>query len=290
MSAMPSGRRVASQNIRIARTVAMAVIIGIGIFNLYQALIGWTLADASAYWNAGLRLRAGGDLYPLVPILEASDVYRYAPWFAWVAVPFTYLPIEVAGAIWSVILLAASAIAVQPLVKARAWLLLALFGPILVGISANGNVHALLMAGLMHGVERRSGPVWIALAASLKVFPLLLALVYAGRRQWIRFALAVLLTGLLWAPALLYDLSNYPSQAGRAVALSAIPVLYFVVAGMAIGAALALAKTRFAWLAAATTVTLALPRLFVYDVTYLMLGVLSISTNRSTSRSASSIE
>jgi hypothetical protein len=275
---------------RIARTVAMAVIIGIGIFNLYQALIGWTLADASAYWNAALRLRAGQDLYPAVPILEASDVYRYAPWFAWLTIPFTYLPIQVAGAIWSVILLAASAVAVQPLVKARAWLLLALFGPILVGISANGNVHALLMAGLMHGVERRSGPLWIALAASLKVFPLLLALVYAGRRQWIRFALAVFLTGLLWAPALLYDLSNYPSQAGRAVALSAIPVLYFVVAGMAIGAALALARTRFAWLAAATTVTLALPRLFVYDVTYLMLGVLSVSPSRSTRRSASSIE
>jgi hypothetical protein len=269
------------RKLRLARTVAMAVIIGIGIFNLYQALIGWTLADASAYWNAALRLRAGGELYPPVPILEASDVYRYAPWFAWLAVPFTFLPIQVAGAIWSVILLAASAISVQPLVKARAWLLLALFGPILVGISANGNVHALLMAGLMHGVERRSGPLWIALAASLKVFPLLLALVYAGRRQWIRFALAVLLTGLLWAPALLYDLSNYPSQAGRAVALSAIPVLYFVVAGTAIGVTLALASTRFAWLAAATTVTFALPRLFVYDVTYLMLGVLPVARSQS---------
>jgi hypothetical protein len=266
-----------SPNIRIARTVAMAVIIGIGIFNLYQAVIGWTMADASAYWNAALRLREGADLYPPVPILEASDVYRYAPWFAWLAVPFTFLPIQIAGAVWSVILLAASAVAMQPLVKARAWLPLALFGPILIGISANGNVHALLIATLMHGVERRSGPLWIAMAASLKVFPLLLALVYAGRRQWIRFALAVLITGALWAPALLFDLSNYPNQAGRAVALSAIPVLYFVVAGTAMGATLALASSRFAWLAAATTVTLALPRLFVYDVTYLMLGVLPVA-------------
>jgi hypothetical protein len=268
---------MARPRIRIARTVATAVIIGIGIFNLYQAVLGWTLSDATAYWEAGLRLRADQDLYPLVAAPEAPDVFRYSPWFAWLAVPFTYLPVQVAGAIWSVILLAASGLALLPLVRARAWLLVALFGPILVGISAIGNVHALMIAALMHGVERRSGPLWIAAAASLKVFPLLLALVYAGRRQWIRFAMTVLLTALLWAPALLYDLSNYPSQPGRAVALFAAPILYVAVAGTAIGATLALAATRFAWLAAATTVSLSLPRLFVYDVTYLMLGLLPVS-------------
>jgi hypothetical protein len=36
---------------------------------------------------------------------------------------------------------------------------------------------------------------------------------------------------------------------------------------------LRLAPGRFGWLAAATSVVLALPRLFVYDVTYLMAGV-----------------
>ena len=36
--------------------------------------------------------------------VEASDVYRYAPWFAWLTVPFTYLPIWLAGAIWSLML------------------------------------------------------------------------------------------------------------------------------------------------------------------------------------------
>lgn len=274
--------------LRLARTVAMAVVIGIGIFNLYQALIGWTLSDASAYWEAALRLRTGQDLYPLVAIPEAPEVYRYAPWFAWLAVPFTYLPVQMAGALWSMILLGASAVALLPLVHARAWLLIALFGPILVGISAVGNVQPLLAAALMHGVERRSGPIWIALAASLKVFPLLLALVYAGRRQWIRFSLAVLLTGLLWAPALQYDLSSYPSQAGRAAAMSAVPVLYFVLVGVAIGATLLLASRRFAWLAAATTVALSLPRLLVYDVTYLMVGALPISDSRPTSRTARS--
>ena len=40
---------------RLARTVALAVIIGIGIFNVYIAVTGWTLSDAGAYWQAAKR-------------------------------------------------------------------------------------------------------------------------------------------------------------------------------------------------------------------------------------------
>ena len=260
--------------VRLARTVALAVIIGIGLFNLYQAVIGWTLSDAEAYWNAAMRLRLGEDLYPVLASVDASDVYRYAPWFAWLAVPFTFLPVQVAGAIWSAILLAASAFALLPLMQARAWILVGLFAPTLVGISAVGNVQPLLIAALLHGVERRSGPAWVALAASLKVFPLLLALVYAGRREWVRFGLSVLFSALLWAPALMYDLRGYAVDPGQAAFLFSIPPIYFALVGLGIGATLALAATRYGWLTAATTVALSLPRFFVYDVTYLMLGTL----------------
>lgn len=258
---------------RLPRTVALAVIIGIGIFNLYQALVGWTLSDGGAYWHAAMRLREGGDLYPVLPSLEGSEIYRYAPWFAWVTVPVTFLPVQLAGALWSLVLLGASAIALAPLVQLRAWPLVALFAPILVGISAIGNVQPLIVAALVWGVERRSGPLWVALAASLKIFPLLLALVYVGRRDWWRFAVAVILTGVLWAPALLYDLSNYAVEAGQAASLYAVPVLYIIVAGAGVGVTLALAQTRFGWLSAATTVVVSLPRLFVYDVTFLMIGL-----------------
>jgi hypothetical protein len=259
---------------RLARTVALAVIIAIGIFNLYMAVTHWDLLDANAYWQAGLRLRAGEPLYPALTSAEGSGIYRYAPWFAWLAVPWTYLPEAVAGVLWSAVLLGASALALLPLVRLRAWILVAFFGPILVGISAVGNVQPLIVAALVLGVERRSGPVWIALAASLKIFPILLALVYAGRRQWWAFAATVAITFLLWLPAiLLYDLSAYPVSAGEAGALIAFPVLYFAVVGVAMGATFALAPTRWGWLAGATAVVVSLPRLFVYDVTYLMLGV-----------------
>ena len=265
---------------RLARTVALAVIIAIGIFNVYQAVIGWSLPDAAAYWEAGLRIRGGQPLYPTLESVEASNVYRYAPWFAWLAVPWTYLPVQAAGAIWSAVLLAASTLALLPLVRARAWVLVALFGPILVGISAIGNVQPLIIAGLVFGADRRSGPLWVALAASLKIFPLLFALVYAGRRQWWRFAAAVLMTAALWAPALLYDLSGYATDAGQAALLFGAPAVYVAVGAFGVGVTLAAATTRWAWLAAATTVAVALPRFFVYDLTFLMVGAVPMPAPR----------
>lgn len=249
------------------------LVIGLGIANLYWSVAQWTLSDAGAYWEAANRLRAGGELYPAVANVEASDVYRYAPWFAWLAVPFTFLPVQVAGAIWSLVLVAASVAAVVPMARAGAWLQVAFFFPILVGISAVGNVHALVVAALVWGVERRSGPLWIALAASLKAVPILLALVYLGRRQWWRAAATLALAAALVAPALLYDLSGYVTSTGQAGMLVELPVLFGVIVAGACAATLWLARGRHAWLAAATTVVLATPRFFVYDVTYLLVAV-----------------
>src|SRR5688500_18671761 len=117
---MPHTRVPSSR--RIGWIVTVAIIVAIGILNLYQSVIGWTLPDAAAYWEAGLRLRAGEELYPPLESVEASDVYRYAPWFAFLAVPWTFLPIPVAGALWSVMLLAASAAAIWPMARDRHWL------------------------------------------------------------------------------------------------------------------------------------------------------------------------
>ena len=181
----------------------------------------------------------------------------------------------VAGVLWSAVLLGASALALWPLVQAsRLDPGRPSSRPILVGISAVGNVQPLIVAALVLGVERRSGPLWIALAASLKIFPILLALVYAGRRQWWAFAATVAITALLWLPAVfLYDLSAYPVSAGQAGALIAFPIIYFAVVGIAMGATFALAPTRWGGWRAPRRWSSPLPRLFVYDVTYLMVGV-----------------
>lgn len=257
--------------VRLARIVVLAVIVGVGVSELWFALSQWTMTDSAAYWNAAMRLREGAPLYPVVANVEASDVYRYAPWFAWLAVPFTYLPIWLAGAVWSLILVAASVAAVVPLARRGAWFQVAFFFPILVGISAYGNVQALLVASLVWTVDRWSGPAWIGVAASLKIFPILFALTYLGRGEWLRAFVAVAVGAILWAPALLYNLRGYVTESGQAGLFSST-ALWVVVAAVASAVALALARTRWGWIASATAVVLAAPRFFIYDVTYIAIG------------------
>jgi hypothetical protein len=257
--------------VRLARIVVLAFVIGLGISHLYFAITDWSQTDATAYWTAAMRLREGQQLYPVVSNVEASSVYRYAPWFAWLTIPFTFLPVQVAAAIWSAILIVASYLAVVPLVRRGAWIQAGFFFPILIGISAYGNVHALVIAVLVWTVERRSGPLWIGIAASLKIFPILFALTYLGRGQWMRAAVAVIVAGLLWAPALLYDLTGYVTDPGEA-GLFGSTGFYVAVGVLTIVATLALARTRYAWLASALSVVLVAPRVFIYNVTYLAVG------------------
>lgn len=271
-----AGRRNAlgslPRGVRLARIVALAVIIGIGFNHVWWSTLDWHLKDMNAYWDAGLRLRMGGSLYPPVADVLASEVYRYSPWFAWVWAPITVLPREIVNVVWSVILLAASVAAVWPLARRGAWIAVAFFLPILIGISAGGNVHALLVAVLVLGVERRSGPLWIGVAASLKLVPALFVLTYVGRRQWGRALATAAITGVLLAPYLFYDLTNYVTTAGGAALLWDWPIVYGIVVTAAVGSALWLARGRHAWLASAAAVVLALPRSFLYDVTWIAVG------------------
>ena len=249
-----------------------AVLVGVGASQAILIIGDWHLRDMDAYWDAGVRLREGAPLYPVLSDPEASSIYRYAPWFAWMWVPLTMLPRGVVDVLWSAVLLGSSAIALLPLYRRRAWTALALFAPVLFVISGIGNAHPLLIAALVHGVERRSGPVWIALAASLKVVPILFVLTYVGRRDWKRAFLTLGLSIVIVAPMLLYDLSAYPGGAGAAGGLITWPPVYLLAVGLAAVLAVRLAPSPHGWLASAATVAVATPRMFVYDVTYLMVG------------------
>ena len=264
---------------KVAELVATAILLGLSIALVTFAVTDWKLTDAEAYWNAALRLRAGEPLYPPVEDVNASDVYRYAPWFAFAAIPLTFLPKPVAGGLWSLLLIGASVLAIVPLVRARQLVLAAFFGSVLIGISAIGNAQPLIIAALVHGIGRRSGPVWIGITASLKVVPLFFALVYLGRRQWWRFFASVMTAALLVVPMLAFDLSNYVTDPSDAALLIQWPPLWasaFVVGSVA---PVALACTKFGWLAAASTAVLALPRFFMYDITFLLPGAAAAGTH-----------
>jgi hypothetical protein len=264
--------------VRAARILTLAIVIGWAIANVIQRVGSWSLSDMDAYWNAALRLRAGELLYPPVADPAAVDIFKYAPWFAWVWVPLTLLPKGVVSIGWSAVLIAASAAAVWPVVgrrpSAASLAAGALLGSILIWSAASGNVQPLLVAVLVWTVERRSGPLWIGAAASLKIFPLLYAVVYVGRREWVRAAAAGITTAVLWAPALIYDLASYQGGFGDSPSplLAIHPALYGGVVLVALAVALVAARTRHAWAAAATAVFVSLPRVSLIDLTHLCVA------------------
>jgi hypothetical protein len=173
--------------------------------------LGWALflwsthpspwADGEAYWLAAERLRQGADLY--LPGSPADPtVYRYAPWFAWAWVPLTYLPKLVVIVGWQVFLGVCS---VEVCWRFRTNPIAAFSFPMLVVTSLFGNVQPAILAALVFL------PHSLGIAASLKPVALGIAVV---RRDWVGLAVGVAVTGVLWAPALFYDLSGYPSVRG----------------------------------------------------------------------------
>jgi len=255
----------------------LAVLIGLASWTeLSHAASLSTGSDMDAYWNAAMRLRDGAPLYvPGQP--TDSALYRYAPWFAYAWIPLTFLPKGAVLLGWMTLCLGAAVASVAPLLwrGPAGWATLALLLPFQLEGAAYGNVQPLLVLALLWGLPRRSGPVWVALAASMKVAPVLLAVVYAGRGEWRRAGLTLLLTVLLVAPMLLFDLSGYSTQigGGQMSLLTVSPVLWAVVALAALAAAWALARTGYGWLAGAVALLLALPRFLIYEISFLVAGL-----------------
>lgn len=267
--------------LRLARLIAIAVIVAVGINSVVWAIADWHLADMRVYQEAALRIRAGEPIYGGVD--DTLSAYRYAPWFAYAWVPITHLPQTVINVGWSAFLLAGSALALwsirRPLTRSRVALLL-LMAPILFGISAIGNVHGPMMAVLFLGIPRRWGGLAVGIAASLKVVPILLVLIFVAQRRWTQVAVGVLVAGVLWLPAVWMEWSAVTTDPGGAQVLP-LPIWLAVAAGaIALSVAAAIRRSRYAGLAAATAAALALPRLFVYEISLVMVGALDTEQRR----------
>jgi len=260
-----------------ATRAAVAVLIALTSY----ALITYALArpvgvDVTAYWNAAERLRDGETLYA-AGAANASDLYRYAPWFAFAWIPLTYLPFEAVVSAWVGLMVAASLISTVPLLRLgpTGWAAFAFFLPLQLQGAVFGNVQPLLVLALTWGVNRRSGPIWIALGASLKAVPLALALVYAGRGEWRMAAIASGLTALLVAPMLLFDLSGYSTAPGpNQNSLAGVsPFLFIPIAIASLVLTYRLARTRYGWAAGAFAMIATLPRLLSYEATFMLVGL-----------------
>ena len=257
---------------RLAKAVVVAFLVGVGVNHVVFAIRDWPLGDMDVYLAAAERLLEGQSLYVAGDV--AVNSFWYAPWYAVAWVPLTFLPREVVAVAWSTVLLAATAaVAVLLWRMNRSGALLALVvGPALFAVSAGGNVQALMVLALLVGIHRRWGPVVVGLAASMKLAPILLAAAYVARGEWVRAALSVLVAGILYAPAFAMGITSAQVRSDAAPSLLGIsPLLYGSVVVAALLAAL-FVPNRHATLTAAAASVLALPRLFVYDVTLVAVG------------------
>ena len=261
------------------RAAWVVVFLAVALIVLYRLSgVEINLRDMDAYWQAALRLREGGSLYDSAGRLDGENIYRYAPWFAYAWVPLTYLPKAAVGAIWTGVLVLATGLSVLPAIASRTAYGIAL-GSLCMAFLAwqtgYGNVHPLMIAALVLGASHRTGPVWIALAASLKVTPGLYLLVYAARGEWRKVGVGLALLAVLVLPMLAFDLSDYPFAPGNRPSLLYVGVwAYAIVAAAASVIAWLVARRseRFAWLAGSCAVFAAVPRLLVYDLAYLLVG------------------
>ncbi len=255
---------------RWVRLVAFGIIGGMAVANVIWTIQTWPMGDIQIYWNAGQRVVNGDPLYPGD---SPYTSYRYAPWFAWLWAGFAALPYDVVAVAWQAALLVACAAVAVPFVR-RGPLGIAfagIFVPLLFAVSAGGNVQALLVASLLFGIDRRSGPLWIAIAASLRATPIVFVAIYAARREWSRFWLTIGLTGILVAPMLLYDPATLVSDvAGREPGLLAQSTLLYVsvsVVTLLVLGILTWRRSPYITLAAAAAAVLVSPKLFAYDTT-----------------------
>jgi uncharacterized membrane protein len=148
--------------------------------------------------------------------------YRYPPLFLLLFAPLTLLPLELAAALWSllkglVVIVLSRAIAVRLGFGARReeWLVpLLLMGPYMVGELHFGNVQFLIIALMAASLlwlrsQPRLAALSLALAASIKVWPLVFLPLLAVRRHGAVVAWTLLfIIALTLVPSLFFGFSG----------------------------------------------------------------------------------
>ena len=267
--------------------MAIGLLLFFALTDIWLRMGNWHFEDVGAYWEAAHRIRSGLPLYGGPSDPDSYRVFRYAPWFAYAWVPLSYLPLQIAELAWGIGLAVASGTVLWALIRLRTGASLALavvLIPMFFSLVQVGNVQPLVVAMLAFGVSRRSGPLWIAVAASLKAVPILYLLVYLARREWRRTAVAVAATAVLVAPMLLSDLSGYATDPGASFSLYyyVSPLVWAVVGVAAVGLAASLAWRRspFVWVAISVAVMLVAPRAHPTYATFVVVGLLAGARDR----------
>jgi Glycosyltransferase family 87 len=266
------------------RFLAMLLIIVAALLLVNDVLRYPLTSDLHYYLWGAQRISEGAT--PYGPITGSELKYLYAPWFAVALIPATWVPFTVAAVIWHAILAVCAGLSVWPLLKARrleGTLAAVLLGAFLFHGVWAGQVQPLMVALLVVAIPTRWGPAAIGIATSLKVTPIVLCVIYAGRGEWRKVGVAVAVAAILWAPALLFDLSQYGIAVMKSHSLLGhSPIAWALVVLVALVLAWRLAPTRYGWLAAAALWMAVLPRMILYDLSGVAVGARTPMPHRPT--------
>ncbi len=194
--------------------------------------------------------------------------------------PLAMLPREIAAAIWEAIVIGSflATLWILGLRRRATWIAVGLLGIPIAWTLAIAQAHAVVTLLLTIGT-----PLGIALAANIKLFPLLAGVWFLGRRDWRRVgALAGWTAGLSRVPARAGAPGHHrlrararPRLGGRDPQHLARTRSRRSCGPFSCGRrllALRLAPTRYGWAAAVTLSTLAPPRL----LSYMLMGLLAV--------------
>lgn len=271
---------------RGARLLAVAVAV-LGVTLLVGAALSVSVRpDAEAYWLAAQRLREGLPLYGS-PVGDETQVYRYAPWFAFLWVPLTYLGHDAAFTLWRTVLFVSTVAAIWPLVRRptpASVTLAVLIGGLSVSSLPAANATPLMVGALAIGLRTRVGPIVLGLVSSLKLFPLIFVAGYLAERRWLHAAAAIGVTAMLWLHLLAFDVLVYAQIGGPSfyvggLSLSGVsPLLWgFVALGcLVLGLVLVRRRSPWTWLGAGAAIPLAVPRVWLPDAAYVVPGAIML--------------
>jgi hypothetical protein len=260
-----------------------AAVVGllIGIDTLILHLRLDPLADVRAYYDAGARLNAGLPLYVQPAGTDDAGFYRYPPLLAIAFRPLALLPFETAARIWEALLLV---LFVATIVRAGirnewTWIVLGWLAAPIAWSLAIGQAQVAVTYLVMVG-----SPWAIALAANLKILPILVAIYWIGRRDWSAVRLvSIWMVGLVALQFVLEpagtiaflgfsDLGQVGNIENRSLyAIS--PILWAVSVVVLVGLAFRYANTRAGWALAVSTSVLVSPRLLMYQLSTLYAAI-----------------
>ena len=283
-----AARRARSQvgpaTTRIANLLlfALAVIGALaGLAVAWMHVAGDPLADAHAYYEAATRLNNGQPLYPAGIDPNSNHIFLYPPMLAILLRPLAYLPYEAFALLWELVVVASFVALLRYLGarRRRTWIAIGILGVPIGWALTIAQAHVPMTLLLAWGQ-----PWSIAVAANVKLTPVLIAIWWLGRRDFQSFFAFAIYTSLIVLAQLLLDAGDTLAffkavsweQIGQVRNWSPYaqsPVLWFALVLLGALVTLGLARTRFGWAAAVTFATLAPPRLLVYMFTGLLAAL-----------------